>query len=309
MELLLNHKPTVSVIIPCHNNVESLEIALLALKAQTSLPEEIICVDDSSDDAKLSYITSLTRTYNAKLVRLHSTPTHIGRRSMARNAGARVARGDVLLFLDGDMVLGSQYIQALRILHSLDQRIMVKGIRYAISKEEQQKGIGHCLHTVFDGRGSAPMIQDIYRVSQYSKNTVLSDSTTAWATLGFSLMLSNPNLSRRGFLKAAGLTLLASLIGGDAGSPISLPYSTRWDYCASNNLSIRRSEVERIGYWDEKFIGWGEEDIDFAYRLFKSGCRPVIPESGPIYAYHLDHDIDIESNLSSLGACPSKPFK
>ena len=80
----------------------------------------------------------------------------------------------------------------------------------------------------------------------------------------------------------------------------AIPYSHRWDYCASNNLSVRRKHVLEVGCWDESFVGWGEEDIDFAYRLYMHGVLPVIPETGSIYAYHLDHEVDVEANSSSL---------
>jgi GT2 family glycosyltransferase len=82
--------------------------------------------------------------------------------------------------------------------------------------------------------------------------------------------------------------------------PELLRYSPHWDFCASNNLSVRRNHVERIGFWDEAFRGWGEEDLDFAYRLFLSGCRPILPIDGPVFAYHLDHPVNQQANYDSL---------
>ena len=50
------------------------------------------------------------------------------------------------------------------------------------------------------------------------------------------------------------------------GSP-----TAHWHYAASNALSVERRYVEQIGGWDEGYHGWGEEDMDFAYRCTGRG--------------------------------------
>ena len=77
-------------------------------------------------------------------------------------------------------------------------------------------------------------------------------------------------------------------------------YSYRWDYCASNNLSLPRQHVVDGGGWDETFVGWGEEDMDFAYRMSLRGLRPVLPVATQVRAFHLDHPVNNETNRASL---------
>ena len=67
--------------------------------------------------------------------------------------------------------------------------------------------------------------------------------------------------------------------------------SDKWYYAASNALSLKRIDVVNIGGWDEEFNGWGEEDMDFAYRLHLSGISFVFPEAETLYAVHLDHPV------------------
>ena len=62
-----------------------------------------------------------------------------------------------------------------------------------------------------------------------------------------------------------------------------------WYLAASNALSVERRFVERIGGWDEAYQGWGEEDMDFAYRLHLAGLSFVFPAPQWLYAVHLDH--------------------
>ena len=75
----------------------------------------------------------------------------------------------------------------------------------------------------------------------------------------------------------------------------------RWEWCASNNLSLRTDYAVAVG-WDESFFGWGEEDMDFSFRLYKHGLVPLYLSSDGAVAYHLDHDVDRERNAFTLRA-------
>jgi glycosyltransferase involved in cell wall biosynthesis len=65
-----------------------------------------------------------------------------------------------------------------------------------------------------------------------------------------------------------------------------------WYFAASNALSVERRYVEEIGGWDEGYHGWGEEDMDFAYRLHQADLAFLFPEDRRLYAVHLDHEVD-----------------
>ena len=64
-----------------------------------------------------------------------------------------------------------------------------------------------------------------------------------------------------------------------------------WSYAASNALSVDCEAVDRIGGWDEGYLGWGEEDLDFAYRLHRAGVPILFPDASEQYAVHLDHPV------------------
>jgi glycosyltransferase involved in cell wall biosynthesis len=98
-----------SVVIPTYNNRPVLERTLEALTAQTFPREhyEIVIVDDGSTDRTAQMVerfrNALAITY---LPRAH------GGRASTRNAGARVARGRILLFLDSDFFAASGLLAA-----------------------------------------------------------------------------------------------------------------------------------------------------------------------------------------------------
>ena len=81
---------------PVHNNAREIARALAAVNAGRSYFREIIVVDDGSSDGSDEVAARL----GARVERL---PAHSGAPA-ARNHGARLASGDVLFFLDADVV-------------------------------------------------------------------------------------------------------------------------------------------------------------------------------------------------------------
>ncbi len=89
-----------SVIIPTLNEATYLPQLLCALREQTRQPDEIIVADAGSTDGTIA----LARARNVTVI-----PG--GRPGAGRNAGARVATGDILLFLDADVQPEPDFIQ------------------------------------------------------------------------------------------------------------------------------------------------------------------------------------------------------
>ena len=86
-----------TVIEPFHDKPEQLERCLVALRA-SSEPFELVAVDDASRGARAP---ELARQHADRVLRLerNSGP------AAARNAGARHARGSLLVFIDADVVV------------------------------------------------------------------------------------------------------------------------------------------------------------------------------------------------------------
>lgn len=87
----------ISVIVPARGNLAALEACLSAISRAEPRPFEVIVVDDASKQD----LRPLVERYGHVHVRLnvHGGPAR------ARNVGARLARGDVLFFVDSDVVI------------------------------------------------------------------------------------------------------------------------------------------------------------------------------------------------------------
>jgi glycosyltransferase involved in cell wall biosynthesis len=93
----------ISVIIPCFNSRETLEACIESVIATGCAPLEIIVVNDASTDDTPSIARRLIAAHPG-LVRLEELPANRGP-ATARNAGAKIAEGDYLFFLDSDTQL------------------------------------------------------------------------------------------------------------------------------------------------------------------------------------------------------------
>lgn len=96
----------VSVVIPCFNGERFLAQALGSVLEQSLSPLDLVVVDDGSTDAS----RDIARAFGDRVL-LHESE-HRGARA-ARNAGARIARGEAIMFLDADDVLGPGVLESL----------------------------------------------------------------------------------------------------------------------------------------------------------------------------------------------------
>lgn len=92
----------ISVVVPAYNAERVLGKCLAALGEQSRAPHEVIVVDDGSTDGT----AELARSYGVRvLCQANAGP------SAARNAGARAAQGDLLLFTDADCVPAPDWVE------------------------------------------------------------------------------------------------------------------------------------------------------------------------------------------------------
>jgi glycosyltransferase involved in cell wall biosynthesis len=103
-----------SIVIPTYNRLPILEKCLLALEHQqlssnsAIMGYEVVLVDDGSTDGTLEWLESHKEEFPH--VRSHSQD-HMGP-AAARNLGVEKATGDTIIFIDSDLVVTEQFLQA-----------------------------------------------------------------------------------------------------------------------------------------------------------------------------------------------------
>lgn len=99
-------KLCISFVVPAHNEERELPATLRAITlAAGNLAHEIVVVDDASTDAT----AAIARKFGARVL-------SIDRRQIAaaRNAGARAARSETLIFVDADTRIAVEHVNGVR---------------------------------------------------------------------------------------------------------------------------------------------------------------------------------------------------
>jgi glycosyltransferase involved in cell wall biosynthesis len=115
------HQASVSVIVPTFRRPDALAVTLSALANVEHPPGrlEVVVVDDGSDDETPAVVA---RHPGVTFVRQENSGA-----AAARNHGARLARGDFVLFVDDDIVVERTHLARHLAVHSRHPRALVNG--------------------------------------------------------------------------------------------------------------------------------------------------------------------------------------
>jgi glycosyltransferase involved in cell wall biosynthesis len=137
--------PQLSVIVPTYQRRNSVARLLRALAHQTLAPDtyEVIISIDGSRDGTLELVETFSAPY-----RLAQVWQSNSGRAAARNAGIRLAQGEVLVFLDDDMEPAPDCLDSHWRAHSAGSRLVVIGA-VPIRREEHDPPVADYIAAKF----------------------------------------------------------------------------------------------------------------------------------------------------------------
>jgi len=117
---------SVSIVLPTYNRASTLPETLLALGQQSFPPEqfEVIVVDDGSTDGTDDVVAALELPYVKHFLKQENEGA-----AAARNLGVSHATGDLLLFLDADVIAHHDLLKEHRRSHQSHAQALVAGRR------------------------------------------------------------------------------------------------------------------------------------------------------------------------------------
>jgi len=116
---------SITIIIPCYNAGQTIELTLRALvEDELHAQKEIIVVDDGSTDNTPEVVCSFPQV---KCLRQDNAGP-----AAARNRGAQEAQGDILFFTDSDCVPRREWVKHM-IIHFADESIGAVSGSYGIA--------------------------------------------------------------------------------------------------------------------------------------------------------------------------------
>lgn len=231
------HAPGVSVIIPARDRKDYVLQMLCLLSEQTHPAQdiEVIVVDDGSTDGTREAIAERRLPFR---MTCHS----LGSAGMAfwaarpRNAGLRLATGAVAVLLDSDVFVNAGFVAAHVALHT--SRPL--GARPRI-------GIGDIFGTSQDNEARSaarlhpPTCGDLAELVRIEQRP-----PSGWTEGRAEYARAWPEL---------------------ATCPVP------WLFFWAGNVSMPREFAAALGGFDEEFRGWGCEDNDLGYRMFRAGAE------------------------------------
>jgi glycosyltransferase involved in cell wall biosynthesis len=113
-----------SIVVPTYNRCAAVEQALRSMAAQSHPPSayEVVVADDGSDDGTREMVSALQVPYRL----VYAWQPNRGR-CAARNLGLSRATGELILFLDGDMVAVPGLVAEHLRSHGERERVLVRG--------------------------------------------------------------------------------------------------------------------------------------------------------------------------------------
>ena len=125
----------ISVIIPTYNRLFSLKDTIKSLEAQSlDVGEfEVIVVDDGSNDRTYEWLSEYRGRLDLKCVR---HPTNRGT-ATTRNDGIRTAKGDVIVFLDDDMMADRDLLSVYLNAHQVEDGVFIGNVIYKKNARER----------------------------------------------------------------------------------------------------------------------------------------------------------------------------
>jgi len=154
----------ISVIVPTYNREQHLKNCLLSILNQTQLPLEVIVVDNANHNKAELIINNLLSEFNSKGISLFYFRNYENSGATARNLGANAAKGDLIAFLDDDVILDNTYYhEIVNVFLNNPRALGVQGYDKALYKFNDKMSASFINRLIYS-------LEKIFSISNYFDN-------------------------------------------------------------------------------------------------------------------------------------------
>lgn len=112
--------PLISIVVPFYNSQSSIEDCLNAVFKSSFKNFEVIAVSDGSKDTSLA----ITKKFPCKIISLRKNRGS----GFARNKGAKIAKGKIIVFLDSDVIIRNNHLKLISKIFKKKKYNMAQGV-------------------------------------------------------------------------------------------------------------------------------------------------------------------------------------
>lgn len=188
---------------------------------------EVIVSDDGSTDGTYEFIKDINRNYDLKYI--YTKRSELSCRNRARNIGIKEASGEVIILLDGDVIVKENILEEFDRCYSICRDIVVTGTRIMLNEDVSygdvvSKEVFERFHFDVNDRNALDSRYPLFNTLSYNYNAI----------------------------------------------------NCSWLLAYTCVVSIPRKYFDVAGYFDENIKGWGFDDSELMYRLFKLNTKVLI---------------------------------
>ena len=267
----------VSIIIPSFNKYPLNLFTLYSLELQTIDPSklEVILIDDGSTDQTSKSLQNYNPPYHFYHIRNQQNKG----RSAVRNIGIKAARGNILIFLDAEMITEPDFVMNHLKYHQDKNNVVATGFMHS-------KPVYTCAFPDFSSK-------TMNRIAALSNNKLKQNVKEPYP------LIRLKDISSGAYKKFALKTFpwFRNIISNYNANLEGFEFP--WMAFITGNVSIRKQLVEQAGYFDEDFVNYGYEDWELGYRLSKLGAKFMIGRD--LGAYHQEHPVSENKWKEAVG--------
>ena len=105
----------ISAVIPTRNRAADLEQAVLSICEQTRVPDELLIIDQSPDEASVARVSRVLASHPGPMKVDYVHDPQIAGLVAAKKAAVARAHGDIVCFLEDDVVLEADYLRGIEL--------------------------------------------------------------------------------------------------------------------------------------------------------------------------------------------------
>ncbi|RLL46918.1 glycosyltransferase [Oceanobacillus piezotolerans] len=273
-----NNQIKVSLIMPSYNKFPLNLMSLYSLENQTfNLDEmEVIFIDDASTDDTSTIPENNNFSFHFKYIRKEENQG----RAKVRNAGILAAQGELIIFLDAEMLADPRLVENHWLHHQQKDNLIITGAMH-------YKAVYSFIFPEFNRK----QIRDIQtlttRMKRFSRRLNIYESRRK-NDAPFEL-ITKEDIQQQSYNNLViEKRFFAVEVVENFGNDLE-GFQFPWMAFLTGNVSLRKDLLDKAGLFNEKFVGYGYEDWELGYRLYKAGG--IYCASDKVTSYHQEHPI------------------